>query len=196
MLLTALRTLVVLLALLACNRTFGEKPAAWSGVDLVDLDGRAADPFRNPAAKLIVFVFVRTDCPVANTSAPEILRLHAQFAPRGVAFWLVYPDADESPTMIRRHLREFAYPCGALRDPQHVFSKTSRVRVTPEAAIYRPNRKLLYHGRIDDRYVDFGKARPEATRRDLALALTQALAGEAVTPAPGPAIGCFIEDMR
>lgn len=169
----------------------GSQPAR-----LLDLDGGATDPFRSPKAKLIAFIFVRTDCPVCNAYAPEIHRLQAQFTARGVAFKLVYPDGDESPATIRRHLRDFDFGCAAWRDPTHAFAKQSRVSVTPEAAVYRADGKLLYHGRIDDRFVDFGKSRPEPTRRDLAQALTQAVAGKEVPVAAGPAFGCFIEDVK
>lgn len=194
--LTRFRALLALVPLLAGAPAFAERPASVKSAQLLDLDRRPADPFRDSAAKLLVFIFVQTDCPVTNASAPEIIRVHRQFATRGVTFWLVYPDANESASAIRRHLREFAYPCDALRDPKHLFAKMSRVRVTPEAAIYQPDGTLLYHGRIDNRYVELGKARPEATRHDLALALAQALAGHAVTPAPEAAIGCFIEDLK
>jgi hypothetical protein len=192
----SLARLHALLFLLVCTPAFAERPTAAVSAQLLDIDQRPVDPFRDSAAKLLVFIFVQTDCPVANASAPEIIRVHAQFATRGVRFWLVYPDANESVSAIRRHLREFAYPCDALRDPKHLFAKMSRARVTPEAAIYRPDGTLLYHGRIDNRYMDLGKARPEATRHDLALALAQALAGHTVTPAPEAAIGCFIEDLK
>jgi hypothetical protein len=130
---------------------------------------------------------------VANSTAPEIIRLHEEFGPRGVAFQLVYPDLDDSRSAIEKHVREFGYRCPVLRDPEHRFANASRVRVTPEAALYRPDGTLLYHGRIDNRYVDLGKARVRATRRDLAQALTDALAGKAVRPADGPAVGCIID---
>jgi hypothetical protein len=184
--------LLTLLGTAACVA----RPADPSADGLLDLDGHPANPFAGATAQLFVFVFVQTDCPVSNAFAPEIIRLHKRFAPRGVAFCLVYPDPDESPAAIRRHLRDFGYPFGAVRDPRHLFARKSQVHVTPEAAIYRANRELLYHGRIDDRYVDFGKVRPAPTRRDLALALGQAIEGRPVAPASGPAIGCFVDDLR
>ena len=52
----------------------------------VDLQGRAVDPLANAEARLSVLVFLRSDCPISNRYAPEIRRLHARFAPRGVAF--------------------------------------------------------------------------------------------------------------
>ncbi|MDB6173116.1 MAG: hypothetical protein JWL59_2427 [Chthoniobacteraceae bacterium] len=163
---------------------------------LLDLNGQPADPFRDSTAKLLAFVFTRTDCPISNTYAPEIRSLSEKFAPLGVVFYLVYPGADESAAAIREHLNRFNYPLEAFCDPQHIFSKKSRVCVTPEAAVFRPNGKLLYHGRLDNRYVDFGKARPEPTVYDLQTALKQALAGQPVTPASEPALGCFIEEVK
>ena len=185
-----------LTALLAFGGFFTLHSASAVPAKLLDLEGRPADPFGDREAKLLAFIFVRTDCPVSNNYAPEIQRLQARFAPSGVVFWLVYPTPDETPDAIRRHLREYRYPEVALRDPRHVFAKRAKVRVTPEAAIFRPDGTLLYHGRIDDRYVDLGKARPKATRHEFADALALALAGKPVPPAAGPAVGCFIEDVN
>jgi hypothetical protein len=184
--------LVVLLLAISAASALQRAPA--NGMGLLDLDGRTAAPFRNPQAKFFAFIFVRTDCPISNSYAPEIRKLHQEFAPQGVTFWLVYVDADETPVAIRQHLRDFNFPCGALRDPRHLFVKRSQVRVTPEVAIYRPGGALIYHGRIDDRNVDFGKRRPAPTQRDFADALIHALAGKQVAPASGPAVGCYIED--
>jgi hypothetical protein len=167
--------------------------AAAADTRLEDLQGKAAKPFGDRNAKLVAFVFARSDCPISNAYAPEVRRLCEEFAPQGVVFWLVYPGADESPAVIRKHARDYAYPCGALRDPRHAFTKVAKVSVTPEAAVFRPDGKLLYSGRIDDRYVDLGVAKPKPTRRDLSIALGAALAGRPVPRATGPAIGCFIE---
>ena len=79
------------------------KPAA-DGV--TDLDGHPVDPLAGPAP-VTVLVFVATDCPISNRYVPELGRLRARFEPAGVAFWLVYPTAEESPAAIVKHLREF-----------------------------------------------------------------------------------------
>ena len=179
--------------LLAARPAFGETHAPATG--LLDLAGHAANPFATHAARLLVFVFVRTDCPIANAYAPEVQRLSASYAARGVVWRLVYCDPDESPARIRRHLADFACTSPALRDPAQRFAKRSRVRVTPEAAVWRPDGVLLYHGRIDDRYADFGKARPEPVQRDLVRALDAALAGRRVPAASGPAVGCGIAGL-
>jgi len=152
------------------------------------------DPKEAPIA--IVCLFTRTDCPVSNSYAPEIGRLHGKFSPRGVSFFLVYPDADESAEAIARHLKEYSYPFPGLRDPRHELVKKSGAKITPEAAVFDPKGNVLYRGRIDDLYVDFGKQRAAPTVRDLDQALEAILAGKPAPPASGPAIGCFIADVK
>ncbi|HXG46916.1 MAG TPA: peroxiredoxin, partial [Methylomirabilota bacterium] len=109
----------------------------------------------------------------------------------GVAFWLVYADGTVSADAIRRHVREYDYPCAALRDPEHRLVEFCGAKVTPEAAVIAPDGRVVYRGRIDDRYVAFGKWRPAPTRRDLFEALSAALEGRSVVPG-GPAVGCTI----
>jgi hypothetical protein len=162
----------------------------------VDLSGRPVDPFENSTAKLVVLVFVSTDCPLSNRYAPEVQRLQAEFADRGAAFWLVYPDPAQPGGAIRRHLKDYSYRIPALRDPAHALVQRAKVRVTPEAAVFGPGGHLLYHGRIDDRYVDLGKARAAPTTRDLEAALEAALAGRPVPQRAAPAVGCFISDLK
>jgi hypothetical protein len=162
---------------------------------LVDLDGKSRDVLRSagPGTKLVAFIFARTDCPISNGYAPEVRALHADFAARGVEFWLVF-GTNESPEVIRKHLADFRYPCGALRDPHHAFAKQSRVRVTPEAAVYRmEGGELLFHGRIDDRYEELNVRRRAPTVRDLHAALEDLLAGKPAKAPSGPAVGCIIE---
>jgi hypothetical protein len=163
---------------------------------VVDLEGRHIDPLRNPGARAVVLIFARTDCPISNRYAPEVRRLHELFRAQGVTFWLVYPDAKEPVDAIRRHVEEFGYQCGVLRDPQHALVKTSKVHITPEAAVFVPAKGLVYHGRIDDRYVDFGKMRPAPTTHDLERVLQSILENKPTPIEATRAVGCFISDLQ
>jgi peroxiredoxin len=160
---------------------------------LLDLSGQEVDPFEASQAKAVVFLFVRTDCPISNRYAPEVRRLHQKFAARGVAFHLVYPDADETVEMIRQHVKAYEYHLKVLRDPRHALAKLAGVRVTPEAAVFVGGR-MLYRGRIDNRFVAFGKARPAPTAHDLEMALEAILNGKPVAVERTAAIGCFIPE--
>lgn len=169
---------------------------ATKNLRLLELSGKPVNPLQAANLNATVFIFVRSDCPISNRYAPEVRRLYDKFSSRGVAFWLVYPDPKEAPAAIRQHLKEYEYPFGALRDPSHSLVTLTGAKVTPETAVFVGAGKMVYHGRIDDLYVDFGKARRAPTTHDLEQVLEAILAGKPVHEASMPAVGCFISDLK
>jgi hypothetical protein len=166
-------------------------------VEVLNLDGRQLDALAAaPGVKAIVFVFTSTDCPISNRYAPELRRIVDAYAPRGVAFRLVYPNPAEQAAAIRDHMAAFGYngSLQALRDPKLALVKYVKATVTPESAVVVGHR-VAYRGRIDDRYVDLGLERPAPTRHDLADALDAVLAGRSVRQPATQAVGCFIADF-
>ena len=155
----------------------------------------AQDPFSS-AARVRVLLFVRTDCPITNRYAPEVKRIAEEFKDRGVEFWLVYPDGTESAAAIEKHLAEYAFPGTPVRDAKHELVKRAHATVAPEAAVFDRSGRLLYHGRIDDRYVDIGKARPAPETHDLENAIAAVLAGTPVAQPETRAIGCSLADVQ
>lgn len=160
------------------------------------LDRVPIDALRAPAGtKAIVYIFTTPDCPISNRYAPEIQRLLKQFSPRGVVFRLAYPGRAESDADIREHVATFGLgDIQAVRDPDLALARFTGATVTPEAAVVVGDR-VVYHGRIDDRFVELGIERPAATVHDLADALSAVLAGKPVPYATAPAVGCFIADL-
>jgi hypothetical protein len=160
------------------------------------LGGSAVDALESPAgAKAVVYLFTSVDCPVSNRYAPEMRRLIDRFSPQGVVFRLVYPGRPETDEAIRKHMMSFGYS-GALayRDPDMSLVRHVGATITPEVAVLVRG-KVVYRGRIDDRYADLGVERPAATSHDLADALTASLAGKAVPHPTTQAVGCFISDL-
>jgi len=158
------------------------------------LDGTPADPFLAGSGRPVVLIFVRTDCPISNRYAPLIQRMSSEYGAK-VGLWLVYPSRTASAKRIRQHKRDYGYKLPALRDPQHALVTRAQVQVTPEAAVFDANHRLLYHGRIDDLYQDFGRARAAATTHELDDAIQAALSGK--TPPPStPGVGCYIADLE
>lgn len=180
---------------LASATVCADEPASFE-LRLRNLDGRQVEPLRDKDAKAIVFIFIRTDCPISNRYAPELRRLHDKFAPSGVRFWLVYPDKHESAQIVKKHIRQFEYHLNAIRDPEHKLVKLSGAHVTPEAAVFVPGGRMVYRGRIDDWYVAFGKSRSLPTTRDLEQTLSAIVEGKQVTNRTTTAIGCFIPDVQ
>jgi AhpC/TSA family len=143
-----------------------------------------------------VLIFVSAECPVSNRYAPEIQRLHQEFAHKGVRFTLVYPNPSDDRAVIERHIREYGLSPAVQPDPEHVLVRKAKATVTPEAVVFDGRNRVLYQGRIDDRFVELGRERPVATQHDLRNALNAVLSGRPVTPANTQAVGCFIADMR
>jgi len=67
--------------------------------------------------------------PYSNRSAPEIRRIRDAFEPKGVRFWLVYPNSAEAPAIIRAHLESVQLPDIALRDVRHELVKLAKPTV-------------------------------------------------------------------
>jgi thiol-disulfide isomerase/thioredoxin len=160
-----------------------------------DLQGNPVDPLKSAVGKVVVLVFVRTDCPVSNRYAPLIQKLSTEHAGKA-AFWLIYPSKSESPEAIRKHEREYGYKIPALRDPRHVLVKESQVQITPEVAVFDLSKRLVYHGRIDNLYEDVGRARSTATTHELEDAIFAALTGKSLAVDATHGVGCYISDLE
>ena len=154
-----------------------------------------ADLFSPHGEKAVVLLFVRSDCPVSNRYAPELERQHQKYSPQGVDFHLVYPESGLTAGAMDKHRKEYGYTIPALLDARHQYAARARVLVTPEAAVFVRG-QLLYSGRIDDWYVDIGKARREAEHHDLDDVLAAVVAGKTVTPRHTKAVGCAIENLQ
>jgi hypothetical protein len=160
-----------------------------------DLHGKSVDPFRVSHGKITVLVFVRTDCPISNRYAP-LLQQMSDVHKAKASFWFVYPDKNTTAGQVGEHLRQFGVTIPALRDPSHSLVKQAAVTITPEVAVFDPNARLLYHGRIDNLYEIAGRSRPSATSHELQDVLSAAIAGKSAPISTAPAVGCYISDLE
>lgn len=162
---------------------------------LLDLHASAADFLLQHRGKVLVLLFVRTDCPISNRYAPLIQQMSRDHL-HGASFQLVFPDSHEPPEKIRGFLRDFHYRLPAVRDLDHDLTRTSSIKVTPEAAVFDPHGQLIYHGRIDNLYQRIGQSRRAAATHELADAIAAASRGEKPPVASADAVGCFISDLQ
>jgi thiol-disulfide isomerase/thioredoxin len=183
------------LALLTAWLAWGPRAGqADSRIAAENLAGKTVDPFAESRGRPLVLLFVRTDCPVSNRYAPLLEKLSEKFST--VRFWLVYPDGSESSGRIRSHLHDYGYSIPALRDPRHALVERASATVTPEAAVFDRSGKLVYHGRIDNWYEDFGRSRSAATTHELEDAIAAAIKGSAPASGHAGAVGCYIADLK
>jgi hypothetical protein len=145
--------------------------------------------------KAVVLLFIRSDCPISNRYAPELQTLDKRYSPSGIEFLLVYPESGLTATAMKQHGREYGYSIPAVLDPNHRYVALAKARVTPEAAVFVKG-QLVYLGRIDDLYVDIGKAKAHPERSDLDEELSAILAGRVPPFHQTKSVGCVIEDLR
>jgi hypothetical protein len=81
-----------------------------------------------------------------------------------------------------------------VADPNRELTNRAKASVTPQAAVFADD-ELVYSGRIDDRYLDFGKYRNQPLHRELRDALDAVLAGSAPRTASAKAVGCAIPNV-
>src|SRR6185295_16424928 len=87
------------------------------------------------APRASVLFFITTDCPIANSFAPEIKRIIAEYGPQGAAFSIVYTDLTQSLEVVRRHAAEYGYGSSVRQDTGRALSRQHGVTVTPEAVV-------------------------------------------------------------
>jgi len=170
--------------------------------ELRDVDGTACKPLqaaRERGAKAVCFLFVAIDCPISNGYAPEINRICQAYGKTkdgkkdgAFDFYFVHADPDLAPADAKKHAADYGYDCPVLMDRKKELAGALGAKVTPEAFVVSTDGAVLYHGRIDDRYVAYGKSRIEPTVRDLRAALDAIEAGKAVATPETKAIGCPI----
>src|SRR5947207_1100975 len=146
-------------------------------------------------AKVVVLVFVSSECPVSNKFAPELERLSHKFPTNEVSFTMLYPNKSDSEAKIVEHRREYHLTGAYLRDPKHKLVKEARATITPEAAVFDEKRDLVYRGRVNDQFIALGKGRPQPTQHDLEDAIAALRAGQKPKQARTEAVGCFIQDQ-
>ena len=160
-----------------------------------DLAGHVKDALAANGAKAILFVFVSVDCPICNSYSPNLRRIASEFGKQGVVVRLVFPDPDESRERVQQHLKEFNLPFETYLDHERVLTRAVGAQVTPEAAVFVPGRGWVYRGRIDDRFMGFGKARPQPTSEEVKDVLTAVVTGKPVTVKSARPIGCSIAPL-
>jgi peroxiredoxin len=194
----ALPALIVLFLSLAHQLSAAQNPAVnpakqtdWD-FELLDAKGQKHTAREWKDARAVALFFIGAECPISNRYAPEINRLVADYSARGVVFYGVHSDPDISPATALRHARDYGFDFPALLDPAQTLAGKTGVILTPTAVILSPAGELLYRGRIDNRYLDFGKYRGAGVKPDLRIALEAVVDGKPVPEKFTKPVGCAL----
>ena len=141
-----------------------------------------------------VVVFLDTACPVATRYVPTLNALHAEAEARGVALYGVLSN----PTIAWRAGADFvddfeiAFP--VILDSAGDLALRLGPRVTSEAFVVSTADRVVYRGRIDDRFAAVGRLRTQVSSHDLRTVIEAMADGGEPEPYATEAVGCFHHD--
>jgi thiol-disulfide isomerase/thioredoxin len=179
-------TAVTVVALFAVGRAHAQPspaaPLAWT-----DVQGHRYGPEDLTAHPATVFLFWSSQCPVANRYVPRMIGLARDYRPKGVMFFLVDSNVEDSRAVVVQAAKDRALPFPAVKDHGTALADRLGAQATPEAIVLDGTGAIRYLGRIDD------NADPDrVTRRDLRATLDALLAGQPIARTRTLPFGCAI----
>lgn len=161
-------------------------------LNFTDIDGiEHAVPCKK-GTRGVVLVFINTECPIANAYHPTLRRLREEFSDSRFDFVMVHADANLKTDAARKHQKDYEITWPIVLDSGNKIARYLAAKVTPEAIVVDAKGDVLYRGRIDDRYQDYGRKRPEPATHDLKVAMQAIVEGKSVPTPETKAIGCVI----
>jgi peroxiredoxin len=161
--------------------------------DLPGVDGRNHALAEYADAPVLVLVQSCNHCPYVLAWEGRIDALQRDYADRSVRIVAVnsndadaYPD-DSFEKMVE-HAREAGYSFDYLHDESQELARTLGAERTPEAFVFDTDRRLVYHGAVDD-----NRDEADVTAHYLRDAIEAALAGETPSVTDTPAVGCTVK---
>ena len=161
---------------------------------LQGVDGKKYSLSSFKGKKVLVVVFMCNHCPYVQAYIGRIQLIQSDFGLKGVQVIGInsndevnYPDDsfDKMVEMSKDKKLNFPY----LRDKEQIVANAYGAQCTPECFVFDGERKLRYHGRIDDNYKD----EKAVNVHDLRNAINALIHNQKVSIELTPAIGCSVK---
>ena len=139
----------------------------------------------------VALVFLDTACPVAKRYIPVLNELYGSARSRGVALYGVLSNPDigwrEGADFVDRFDIEFP----VLFDSAGDLAVRLEPRVMSESFVISTANRVVYRGRVDDRFASVGRLRTRVASYDLREVIGSIASGEQPEPYETEAVGCF-----
>lgn len=146
------------------------------------------------AGKGLLVVFICNHCPYAKAQWPRLICLAEEFVGRGINTVAInsniHPDyPDDAPQRMIELAAEIGIFFPYLVDDDQQVAREFRAQCTPDPYLFDGQRRLFYHGRIDDNWKDEGAV----SRQELREAMMALVAGDDPPTEQRPSMGCSIK---
>lgn len=161
---------------------------------LPDPDGNTHSLQDYADRKVLVIIFMCNHCPYIKAIQERLIALQASYTPNEVQLiginandWENYPD--DSPEAMAQTIKDWDINFPYLYDESQETAKAYQAQCTPDIYVFDKDRKLAYHGRIDDSWQEAEKV----TKEELKNAIDALLAENPVSSDQHHSIGCSIK---
>jgi len=142
----------------------------------------------------LLVAFTCNHCPYAIAVWPRLISLGMKASALGIETVAINPNInpaypDDAPDKMVEKVAEWQIPFPYLIDQTQQTAKDFKAQCTPDLYLFDSERKLVYHGRIDDNWQDASKV----TAKDLEAAVEALSSGENPAADQKPSMGCSIK---
>ncbi len=162
--------------------------------ELRDPSGKAYNGNHLYGERGLLVVFTCNHCPYAQAVWPRLVQIGNYV--KGLRMGMVainpniHPDyPDDSPAKMQEKIAQLGIPFPYLVDDSQTVAKSFKAQCTPDVYLFDKDKKLVYHGRIDDNWKDADMV----TREELKEAINNTAAGIPVDKKQYPSMGCSIK---
>lgn len=162
--------------------------------NLPGTDGKnySLDSFSDKQALIIIFSC--NHCPYVQAYEDRIIQIQQDYKDKGVIVVAINSNEDEgypedSFENMKKRAAEKKFNFLYLRDEDQSVARAYDATHTPEIFLFNKERKLAFHGKIDDNWQEPGKVQNHYLRN----ALDELLAGKEISVPETFTIGCTIK---
>ena len=166
----------------------GEQAPEWK--DLPGIDGKRQGLADHKSARLVVVLFIRNNCPIAQAYEDRIRDFVETHEPQGVVVVAINVSAEQGEGLeqMRNRAKERKFSFSYLWDESQKIAQAYGATNTPHVFVLDQQRRIAYMGAIDD------NNKPKLVEEHfLVEAVTALLSGKAVENTETLQRGCLIE---
>ncbi|MEW6233835.1 MAG: redoxin domain-containing protein [Candidatus Omnitrophota bacterium] len=166
---------------------------------LKDVNGKGYDLGKYLGEKIIVVDFWNFQCPVSRGYEERLKALYDKFGPKKAegteeeknaqaVFFVIDSNEPNSEDAIKKYAEENKLPYAILKDWKNVIADKFGAGVTPETFVIGKDKKIQYHGSIDD-----SQNVEKVKEKYLQAAVEALLKGEKPAVSEKKSFGCSIK---
>ena len=161
---------------------------------LEDPDGKSFEGSELYGEKGLLLGFLCNHCPYAIAVWPRFVQLANHAKTKGINTAVINPNInpdypEDAPDQMVKKIKEWNINFPYLVDAGQNTARAFKAQCTPDIFLFNAEKKLIYHGRIDDNWQDENKV----TKEELKGVLDSYSNSQEVTKDQKPSIGCSIK---